>query len=52
LYFLSFKSFQHILIADIPILDEVDGIGEIRARAIKQALQRMQEKFVLDKLLS
>lgn len=48
----SFKSFQHILIADIPTLDEVDGIGEIRARSIKQALQRMQEQFVFDKLLS
>ncbi len=48
----SFKSFQHILIADIPALDEVDGIGEIRARSIKQALQRMQEQFVFDKLLS
>ena len=48
----SFKSFQHILIADIPVLDEVDGIGEIRARAIKQSLQRMQEQFVFDKLLS
>lgn len=48
----SFKSFQHILIADIPALDEVDGIGEIRARAIKQSLQRMQEQFVFDKLLS
>lgn len=48
----SFKSFQHILIADIPALDEVDGIGEIRARSIKQSLQRMQEQFVFDKLLS
>lgn len=48
----SFKSFQHILIADIPALDEVDGIGEIRARAIKQSLQRMHEQFVFDKLLS
>ena len=27
----SFKSFQHILDADIPKLDEVEGIGEIRA---------------------
>src|SRR5699024_6017535 len=27
----SFKSFQHILVADIQRLDEVDGIGEIRA---------------------
>jgi diadenylate cyclase len=48
----SFKSFQHILVADIPELDEVEGIGEIRARTIKQALQRMQEQFVFDKLLS
>lgn len=48
----SFKSFQHILIADIPALDEVDGIGEVRARSIKQSLQRMQEQFVFDKMLS
>lgn len=48
----SFKSFQHILVADIPALDEVDGIGEIRARTIKQSLQRMQDQFVFDKLLS
>ena len=32
---LSFKSFQHILDADIESLDEVDGIGEVRARTIK-----------------
>ena len=31
----SFKSFQHILAADIESLDEVDGIGEVRARTIK-----------------
>ncbi len=47
----TFKSFQHILIADIPELDKVEGIGEIRARTIKQALQRMQEQFVFDKML-
>lgn len=47
----TFKSFQHILIADIPELDKVEGIGEIRARTIKQALQRMQEQFLFDKLL-
>ena len=47
----TFKSFQHILIADIPKLDNVEGIGEIRARAIKQALQRMQEQFVFDRML-
>ncbi len=47
----SFKSFQHILAADIPALDEVDGIGEIRARAIKQSLRRMQEQFIFDNLM-
>lgn len=47
----SFKSFQHILIADIPELDKVEGIGEIRARTIKQSLQRMQEQFVFDRML-
>ena len=47
----SFKSFQHILAADIESLDEVDGIGEVRARTIKQSLKRMQEQFVFDKVL-
>ena len=44
----AFKSFQHILAADIEELDEVEGIGEIRARTIKQALKRMQEQFVFN----
>ncbi len=47
----TFRSFQHILIADIPELDKVEGIGEIRARTIKQSLQRMQEQFVFDRML-
>ena len=47
----SFKSFQHILAADIPSLDDVDGIGEVRARTIKQSLKRMQEQFVFDNLI-
>lgn len=47
----TFKSFQHILAADIPALDEVEGIGEIRARAIKQSLRRMQEQFIFDNLM-
>ena len=47
----KFKSFQHILSADIPELDEVDGIGEVRARTIKQSLKRMQEQFVFDNML-
>ncbi len=47
----SFKSFQHILAADIPQLDEVEGIGEVRARTIRQSLKRMQEQFVFDNLI-
>lgn len=47
----SFKSFQHILVADIQRLDDVDGIGEVRARTIKQSLKRMQEQFVFDNLV-
>ncbi|MBR6504377.1 MAG: DNA integrity scanning diadenylate cyclase DisA [Clostridia bacterium] len=47
----SFKSFQHILLADIEALDEVEGIGEVRARTIKQSLKRMQEQFVFDNLM-
>lgn len=47
----SFKSFQHILVADIQRLDDVDGIGEIRARTIKQSLKRMQEQFLFDNLV-
>lgn len=47
----KFKSLQHIISADIPELDEVDGIGEVRARTIKQSLKRMQEQFVFDNLM-
>ena len=45
------ESFKHILAADIESLDEVDGIGEVRARTIKQSLRRMQEQFVFDNLI-
>ncbi len=47
----AFKSFQHIIDADIESLDEVDGIGEVRARTIKQSLKRMQEQFIFDNLI-
>lgn len=47
----SFKTFQHILIADIPALDDVEGIGEVRAKNIKQSLKRMQEQYVFDNVM-
>ena len=46
----SFKSFQHILAAEIEELDDVEGIGEVRARTIKQSLQRMQEQYVFENI--
>lgn len=46
-----FKSFQHILLADIEDLDMVDGIGAIRAKTIKQSLKRMQEQFIFDNVM-
>ncbi len=46
----SFKSFQHILAAEIEDLDDVEGIGEVRARTIKQSLQRMQEQYVFENM--
>ena len=46
-----FKSFQHILLAEIEELDNVDGIGTVRAMTIKQSLKRMQEQFIFDNVL-
>ena len=47
----SFKSFQHILLAEINDLDKVDGIGEVRAKTIKQTLKKMQEQFAFDNII-
>jgi len=35
--------------ADIEDLDEVDGIGEVRARTIKQGLKRIEEQLLIDR---
>lgn len=40
---------QNILVATIEELDEVDGIGEVRARAIKDGLRRLQQQVLLDR---
>jgi diadenylate cyclase len=39
-----FGNLQNILRADIPQLDEVEGIGEIRAKNIKDGLRRLKEQ--------
>lgn len=46
-----FKSFQNLLSADINELDNVDGIGEVRSKAIVQSLKRMQEQFIFDNMI-
>jgi len=43
-----FKLFNRILRATIEELDEVEGIGEVRARSIKNGLMRMREQFLLE----
>ncbi len=44
----SFGDFQGILRASIEQLDDVDGIGEVRAKNIKQGLKRMQEQSIFE----
>jgi len=43
-----FTILNSILRASIEELDEVEGIGEVRARSIKNGLMRMREQFLLE----
>ena len=45
----AFSELQRILAASTEELDEVDGIGEIRARTIKEGLRRLREQVLLDR---
>lgn len=45
----TFKELQVILSATTEELDDVDGIGEVRARAIKEGLRRLREQVLLDR---
>jgi len=42
---------QNIIKASIEELDDVEGIGEVRARAIKNGLRRLQEQVMLDRYM-
>lgn len=46
----GFASLQHIIDASIEDLDNVEGIGEVRAKNIKRSLKRMQEQFLFDNI--
>lgn len=46
------KDFGHlpnVMMATIEELDDVDGIGEVRARTIKEGLKRIQEQVFIDR---
>lgn len=42
----KFKNLKQIALASVEELDEVDGIGEIRARKIKDGIKRLQEQLL------
>ncbi len=46
-----FDRFNQIIDADIEELDQVEGIGEARARAIRNGLKRINEQVYLNKEL-
>lgn len=44
-----FQTLSQVLTATIEELDEVEGVGEVRARAIKEGLKRIQEQVLIDR---
>lgn len=44
----SFGNFQHAIRATIEELDEIEGIGEVRAKNIKQGIKRLQEQTIYE----
>jgi diadenylate cyclase len=45
----KFGSLQRLMNATLAELDEVEGIGEMRARSIKEGLVRLSESSALDR---
>ena len=43
----TFGSLQGVCAATVEELDEVEGIGEIRAKIVNQSLRRLQEQYLL-----
>lgn len=44
-----FENLQAIIRASVDDLDDVDGIGEVRAQAIKDGLRRLRDQVLLDR---
>lgn len=47
----SFRNFPHILRATVEELDDVEGIGEVRARKIQEGLRFIREQLYADRQL-
>ncbi len=47
----KFGSLQNILDAEIEELDEVNGVGKVRAEAIKDGLKRLKEHSLLERFI-
>ena len=45
----SFGSLQAIMNASVEELDDVEGIGEVRARVVKDGLERLSEQAFASK---
>ncbi|MGZ4110835.1 MAG: DNA integrity scanning diadenylate cyclase DisA, partial [Tumebacillaceae bacterium] len=45
----TFNNLPSVLSASIEELDDVEGIGEVRARAIKEGLKRISEQVFIDR---
>ena len=46
-----FGNLPRVMSADITELDDVEGIGEVRARSIKEGLRKMKEQVLIDRQL-
>lgn len=45
----KFKELRHIVVASVEELDDVEGIGEVRARKIKEGLKLIKEQLFADR---
>ncbi len=46
-----FNDLQHVLAASIEALDSVEGVGEVRAKAIQDGLKRLKEYNLLERYI-
>lgn len=47
----QFKELRHVIAASVAELDDVEGIGEVRARKIKEGLKLIKEQLFADRRL-